>query len=137
MCCQKCGTQNPDDGKFCSKCGLELSSTINTEKNALNKPKERSIILCIVYSIITLGIYFIYWLYKTKNEMVKLGADIPTFWLAIIPIVNIYFLYKYTKGAAHVAKKSSDTGLLYFVLWLVLAPVAAILIQVELNKLAE
>lgn len=25
MFCQKCGTQNPDDGKFCSKCGNDLS----------------------------------------------------------------------------------------------------------------
>lgn len=26
MFCQKCGTQNPDDGKFCSKCGNNLKS---------------------------------------------------------------------------------------------------------------
>lgn len=69
--------------------------------------------------------------------MVELGADIPTFWLFIIPIVNIYWLYKYALGTAKVAKKENNTGLIYFILWIVFAPAAMILTQIELNKLAK
>ncbi len=98
--------------------------------------KNRNPILVVVLSIITIGIYGIYWLYSTKKEMVELGASIPTFWLIIIPIVNIYWLYKYSVGTAHVAKKESSMGLIYFLLWLVFAPAAMILTQIELNKLA-
>ncbi len=35
MFCQKCGTQNPDEGNFCSKCGNDLKSTIQTEKKGI------------------------------------------------------------------------------------------------------
>ena len=135
--CQKCGTQNSEGATICSKCGNGLNSTIKSEMNLGKKPKERSIGLCILYTIITLGIYIIYWFYSTKNEMVELGADIPTFWLAIIPIVNIYWMYKYFVGVAKVANKSSDTGLIYFILYIVFAPAMLTITQVELNKLAK
>jgi len=39
---------------------------------------RRSLIKVYVFGIITLGIYFIFWLIKTKNEMNSLGAEIPT-----------------------------------------------------------
>lgn len=35
MFCQKCGTQNSDDDKFCSKCGNDLKSTIQAEKKGI------------------------------------------------------------------------------------------------------
>ncbi|MDD5457758.1 MAG: DUF4352 domain-containing protein [Candidatus Margulisbacteria bacterium] len=36
MFCQKCGTQNPDDGKFCSKCGNDLKSVkVETERKGI------------------------------------------------------------------------------------------------------
>jgi hypothetical protein len=36
MFCQKCGTQNPDDGKFCSKCGNDLKSTVQAERKGIS-----------------------------------------------------------------------------------------------------
>lgn len=99
--------------------------------------KKRNPILVIIFSIITLGIYLVYWLYSTKKEMVELGADIPTFWYIIIPIANIYWLYKYSIGTAQVTKKENNMGLIYFILWIVFSPAAIILTQIELNKLAK
>jgi heme/copper-type cytochrome/quinol oxidase subunit 4 len=60
--------------------------------------QERNILLVYILSFVTVGIYFIYWLYKTKNELKELGANIPSFILFFIPIANIYWLYKYTEG---------------------------------------
>ncbi len=99
--------------------------------------KKRNPILVIIFSIITIGIYGLYWMYSTKKEMVELGAEIPTFWLIIIPLVNIYWLYKYSVGTARVAKKEDNMGLIYFILWIVFSPVSMILTQIELNKLAS
>ena len=99
--------------------------------------KNRNPILVIIFTIFTFGIYSLYWAYSTKKEMVEQGADIPTFWLIIIPLVNIYWTYKYSMGAAKVAKKEDTMGYIYFILWIVFAPAAMILIQIELNKLVE
>ena len=36
MFCQKCGTQNSDDDKFCSKCGNDLKSTVKAERKGIS-----------------------------------------------------------------------------------------------------
>ena len=97
--------------------------------------KQRNPIAVIIFSIITLGIYAIYWTVKTKEEIKILGAQIPTAWLMIIPIANIYFWYKYAEGFSVYAKKDNST-ILWFLLFMVIAPVGMILVQMELNKLA-
>lgn len=99
--------------------------------------KNRNPVIVIILSIITFGIYGLYWLYSTKNEMNELKAGIPSFILAIIPIINIYWLYKYSGGTAKVAGKDETTGLVYFILWLVFFPAAMIITQIELNKMAK
>ena len=87
----------------------------------------------IVLSIVTFGIYALYWIVKTKGEINSFGAKIPTALLAIIPIANIYFFWKYSEGFSTFVKKD-NSPILWFLLWLVIAPVAMILIQVDLNK---
>jgi len=100
------------------------------------KIQHRNIVTCILLAIVTFGIYGIYWAVKTKDEINSLGAQIPTAFLLIIPIANIYFVYKYAEGFAIYVMKDKNT-ILWFVLYLVIAPVAAILVQIELNKLAD
>lgn len=51
--------------------------------------EKRSPIGVFVLSLVTLGIYGIYWLVKTKGELNQRGASIPTAWLIIVPFVNI------------------------------------------------
>ena len=98
--------------------------------------KKRNIVKVYLLSIITLGIYYIYWLYKTKNELNELGAQIPTFWLAIIPIVSLYWLYKYAEGFAQISRKENAT-IWFLVFWLVGPLVMPAVVQSELNRIAE
>jgi hypothetical protein len=100
------------------------------------KIQPRNVVVCILLCIVTFGLYGIYWAVKTKDEINSLGAQIPTAWLMIIPIVNLYFAYKYAEGFAVYVMKDKNT-IMWFVLYLFLAPVAAILVQVELNKHAN
>jgi hypothetical protein len=51
--------------------------------------KRRSVGGVVVLTIITVGLYGLYWIVKTKSEMNAQGAEIPTAWLILIPIVNI------------------------------------------------
>jgi hypothetical protein len=97
--------------------------------------EKRSILKVYVLGIITLGIYFLYWLVKTKNELNELGAQIPTAWLIIIPIANWYWLYKYAEGFAKVTKKES--AILWFLLFFFVGIIMPAIVQSELNRIAE
>jgi hypothetical protein len=59
---------------------------------------QRSPLSVFVLSIVTLGIYSIYWFVKTRREMVARGAEIPTSWLLIVPIANLYWCWKWCEG---------------------------------------
>jgi len=98
-------------------------------------PKERNILLVYILGFVTLGIYFIYWLYETEKELNELRANIPTFILYFIPIVNIYWLYRYTKGWAYVSRR--DDVIVYFILFLFLGIVMPYLVQKSLNQIAR
>ncbi|MEM5882922.1 MAG: DUF4234 domain-containing protein [Candidatus Aenigmatarchaeota archaeon] len=98
-------------------------------------PAKRSLVKVYILGIITLGIYFLYWYIKTKSEMNEMGAEIPTALLLIIPIANIYWLYKYAEGFAKVTKKEST--LLWFLLFWLLPIITPAIVQSELNKLAK
>ena len=96
--------------------------------------KHRNIVLVYIYSIITLGIYAIYWMVSTKNEINDLGAEIPTAWLLIVPIANIFWVYKYCEGFSEKVKKDNNT-VLWFILSMFVGIVMPAIVQSELNKI--
>lgn len=98
-------------------------------------PEKRSLVKVYLLGFLTLGIYFLYWLVKTKNELNELGAKIPTAWLIIIPIANLYWLYKYAEGFAKVTKKANAA--LWFLLFLFVGIIMPAVVQSELNKRAS
>lgn len=98
--------------------------------------KKRKPMLILLLSILTFGIYYILWIIKTRKEINSCGANIPTPWLLIIPGVSLYFEYKYAEGFSRYVSKDMDTQF-WFLLILTLWPAAIILIQKELNKIAE
>lgn len=51
MLCKKCGTENPDGARYCSKCGKALNEKAAVKKG---REKEKSIALCVVVAIILL-----------------------------------------------------------------------------------
>lgn len=97
--------------------------------------KHRNLFLVYFFSIITLGIYTIYWMVSTKNEINSLGAQIPTAWLLIIPIANLYWIYRYCEGFAQKVKNDNST-LLWFILYILVGVIMPAIVQSELNKLA-
>ena len=97
--------------------------------------QHRNPIMVILLSIITLGIYSIYWLVTTKIQMNTKGAQIPTAWLLIIPLVNIYWLWKFSEGVEHVTKKGMQTAIAFLLVW-ILDILGAAIVQNELNKAA-
>ena len=91
--------------------------------------------LVLVLSMFTCGIYYIYWLVSTKCEMKKLGAEIPTSWLIIIPFVNIYWFWCWSQGVEKITK-GALTAVPVFLL-MCLFPIAGVPIsQSYFNKVS-
>ena len=97
---------------------------------------KRSVAAVIILSIITFGIYALVWLVKTKGEMVKAGADIPTSWLLIVPIASIYYTWKWAGGVEHVTG-GKFSQVIAFILLFVLGVIGMAIIQAELNKAVD
>jgi len=103
--------------------------------------KYRNPVLIIVFSIITVGIYSIYWLVSTTNELRRLTSTAPNPWsllLLLVPLVNIFvgfwYYWKYSKAVGEI---SNFESWLLFVLWLIVSPAAMVVAQIELNKKAQ
>lgn len=101
--------------------------------------QERNIGLAFFLSIITFGIYYLIWLYKTKEDINALGGNIPTFVLKFIPIVNLYFNYRYANDFVEqvLSEKKPAYKLLYFLCMTFFGFITLIFIQQELNTIAQ
>ena len=99
-----------------------------------NIMQNRSPAAVFILSLVTFGIYAIYWQVKTKGELVRQGADIPTSWLIIVPIANLYWVWKYSLGVEQVSK-GKITAVLTLILLLLLSIVGFAILQSEFNKL--
>lgn len=97
--------------------------------------KQRSPAAVFFLSLITFGIYAFVWHVKTKGELNRLGADIPTAWLLIIPLANLYWIWKYAEGVEHVSG-GKISAVLALILLLLLSIVGIAILQSEYNKLA-
>lgn len=90
--------------------------------------------MVFVLSFLTFGIYGLYWFVSTKNEMNERGADIPTAWLLIIPLVNIWWTWKYCEGVDHVSR-GKLSGAVSFLLIFVLGVIGMAIVQATFNDI--
>ncbi|MEI6481406.1 MAG: DUF4234 domain-containing protein [Candidatus Saccharibacteria bacterium] len=95
--------------------------------------KNRSPIAVALLPLVTFGIYGIFWYVGTKEEMNAQGADIPTAWLLIIPLANIYWMWKYCGGVEKVTN-AKYSQVMAFVLVYLLGSIGGAIIQDAFNK---
>ncbi|HEV2601535.1 MAG TPA: hypothetical protein VGT41_04500 [Candidatus Babeliales bacterium] len=89
-------------------------------------------------ALIAYMIFYLHWLVTTKNELNCRGASIPTAWFIIIPFLNIYFFYKYSQAfSRYILNGKASTTLGCFLLIFFMQPIAIIILQMQLNKLAR
>ncbi len=95
--------------------------------------QKRNPIAVALLPFITFGIYSIYWMVKTKGEMNSLGAKIPTAWLIIVPLVNIWWVWKYSEGVEQVTGGKLSGVLAFVLLWL-LGSIGGAIVQDSFNS---
>ena len=94
--------------------------------------KRRSPAAPLLLPFITVGIYSLVWLVKTKNEMNAFVTRIPTAWLLIVPIANFVWYWKYAKGVNEFTAGGTSAGGAFWLLVL-LGPIGAAIIQNSFN----
>lgn len=97
---------------------------------------KRSVAAVIILTFITFGIYSLYWYVKTKDEMVAKGASIPTGWLLIVPIANIYWMWKWSEGVEFVTRGKMSAAV-SIILLLLLGLIGMAIIQATFNGIPD
>ncbi len=105
--------------------------------------KQRNIVTCILLSLVTCGIYGIYWIIMLAREAVSVKDPADNGLLEIVLMLFLPFLgiflaeKKLAEGCAAKGIAHSDNSILYLVLGLVgLGIVSMCMLQNDLNKLA-
>lgn len=177
MYCPKCGTNVDDRAKFCPVCGEKLEAQTPPQEQPQTPPQppvyptpprpepsyqsmnsgyrapitSRSIAVAIILSIVTCGIYSLYWLYCLVTDLNMASGETEDTSGGMVVLLNIvtcgiYMLYWLYKAGGKVNKihyldnrpQDSSLGLLYLLLSLFGFQIVSIaLIQNELNKVAD
>lgn len=167
MFCTNCGSQIADNSAFCPNCGATVNGAQQAQ-NPYGQPphnqqpnyggytggkapiKNRSIVTCILLSIVTCGIYLYVWLYNMVNDLNTAsgnpnGTSGGMVILYTILTCGIYlWIWMYKAGEQlcvarekALGQRGDNGGILYLLLSLFgLGLVSYALIQNELNQVA-
>ncbi len=103
--------------------------------------KNRNMFIQVLLTIITLGIYTIYWFYQISMEMKNIANDTnasPALWtvLLFIPFGAFYSYYKFSELYEKISAEKFNRWLL-FVLYIVFSPAVWFIVQTDLNRRAD
>jgi hypothetical protein len=110
------------------------------------KSKDRSVALLILFTIITCGIYFLYWTYAITEEVNDYlndndtsGGMVVLFGIITCGIYTLYWYYKMGKRIVYCQEKASirvsDDSLIYLLLSIFgLSIISAAIMQSNLNN---
>ncbi|MBA3679115.1 DUF4234 domain-containing protein [Candidatus Saccharibacteria bacterium] len=79
--------------------------------------KHRSLFAIFLLNCITFSLYQIYWFFVTKTEMNILNSrenKVPFFLWFFIPIINIWWFYRFCKGMGAATKGRLNKWLAFF-----------------------
>ena len=143
--CPNCGNTVHEDAVICVNCGVSLKAKTAVKANVENI-KTRSIVTAIILSLVTCGIYSIYWFISLTNEINKASGKTNDtnggvcFLLSLVTcgIYNFYWAYKMGEKRDIIANENGSTNIVYLILSLFgLSIVVEALLQDTLNKAIE
>ncbi len=130
--CTKCGAKLPEDAEFCTVCGEKVEKTETVEAEVVDEEKrnksgisERNIVTSVILTILTCGIYGIYWMIKINDELLQLsdtegssGATVILLSIVTCGIYGIYWNYK-MGSCVNKLKRGGSNDILFLVLGLI------------------
>jgi len=97
---------------------------------------KRSLILMVVLSVVTFGIYPLFWIISVKSDMEAEGAEVPSSLLLFIPIANLYYLAKWCGGFERLTRGRTSPWVA-FLLLVGLGMIGMLILQYEINKTVD
>lgn len=101
--------------------------------------KRRNMLMQVLLTVVTFGIYPIYWFYVTAKEMTEStgakGSPSLLTLLLFIPFANLYSYWKHSDLVEGLTN-SRYNKVLVFLLWLFFSPAVWVITQAELNRRA-
>jgi uncharacterized membrane protein len=121
MFCSHCGAENPEEAKFCSKCGAGLGATAMPTEDAAKLETESSTglsdnvagLLCYVIGWVT-GVIFL--VLEKKSTFVKFHAYQSIMTFGVLFVVSLIFSWIPIIGWII----GTLIGVLSFILWIIL-----------------
>lgn len=95
---------------------------------------KRSPLNVFLLSFVTCGLYLFFWYLGVKDELNRRGAQVPTAWMMIIPIINFIWMWKFAEGVERVTRGSLGAGSAFFLMLVGLIGVP--IIQGRLNEIS-
>ncbi len=139
--CVKCGKEMDDSARMCPNCGAPVSN---------NRIQRREVVTAIILSLVTCGIYGIYWFICLTNDANTVneepnatnGGMAFLYTLITCGIYSFYWNYKMGKKLYEAGKKRNidiaDNSILYIILAVFgLSIVNYCILQSDLNKFAD
>ncbi len=102
MYCTNCGRKIKDGERYCPYCGTKTFNEYEFNQQRVDYAiSRRSIPMCIILSIVTFGIYGLYWLYSLANDINTLthqeqpsGFKVLVLTIITLGFYELYWLYK-------------------------------------------
>lgn len=160
--CLNCGVAKDTGKKFCPNCGKEILAEEavicvgcgvslkhqeaeggNVDADVASKIQPRDLVKTIILTIITCGIYGIFWYVNLTNELNMLckedgdksGGTCFLLTLVTCSIYGFIWAYKYGNKKDKITGKNDNSGLIYLLLtFFGLGIVAYALLQDAVNK---
>ena len=143
--CHNCGNPVHEEAVVCVNCGVALKGNNNKDTVVadVENIKPRSIVTAIILSVVTCGLYAIYWFVSLTNEMNKASGRVNdtnggiAFLLTLVTcgIYGYFWAYKMGEKRDAIANESGSSNILYLVLMIFgLGIVVYGLLQDTLNK---
>ena len=148
--CPNCGKEVEDNAVFCGNCGASMNEgAAQPAVGGTPGIQERNLVLAIILSLVTCGIYSIYWFIVMTDEANTISGDNKTsgamafvFTLITCGIYQFYWYYvmgkKLFEAGKRYGKDIADNSIIYLVLGIFgLGIVSYALIQSDLNKFSN
>lgn len=119
MLCTKCGAQIDEKTGVCGNCG-ETVHYVNNEAMV----HGRGIGMAILFTILSCGIYGIYWMIKindsvnilAENQKYTTGGMVFLLSLVTCGIYALFWMYKMGENCDKIKGQDGNSGILYLVL---------------------